>query len=82
MKSKLFVVFSTITLFASCEMVQPFKMSQTMPVVLKNQSVCVWKNASQANQCNIEYWLMFWSETEGFSWPERKKQIDSKIIKK
>jgi hypothetical protein len=42
----------------------------------ENQAFCVWENASQVSECNIEYWLRFWYGIEDFSWPERKNQID------
>ena len=77
MKSKLLVVFSTLILFSSCELMQSFKTSQKTAEALKDQPVCVWENASEANECDVEYWLKFWYEIEDISWPERKKKIDT-----
>ena len=77
MKSKLLVVFSTLILFTSCELVQSLKTSKSTTNAPKNESICVWKNSSDANNCKIEHWLTFWSEIEDISWPERKKQIDA-----
>ena len=85
MKLKLLVVFSSFILFTSCELMQSLKMSAE---VLKKQPACVWENASEANECNVEYWLKFWCEIEGFSCPERKKKIeqlseqDADVLKK
>jgi hypothetical protein len=64
-------------LCSSCEILQPLKVTQTTSKVLKNSSVCVWENALQANECDIKFWLRFWSDIEAVSWPERKKQIDA-----
>jgi hypothetical protein len=83
MKSNLLVIFSTFStisaliLCSSCEILQPLNVTQTTSKVLKNSSVCVWENALQANECDIKYWLRFWSDIEAVSWPERKKQIDA-----
>lgn len=77
MKSKLLVVFSTLILLTSCEMVQSLKIPKTSTDVPKNIPLCVWKNSSQINNCKIEYWLRFWYEIEDIAWPERKKQIDA-----
>jgi hypothetical protein len=83
MKSKLLVVFSSLILFTSCELLQSLETPQTSPEVvevvevLKNQPFCVWDNSSQENDCQIEYWLKFWYEIEDVAWPERKKQIDA-----
>ena len=80
MKPKLLVVFSTIILFTSCELLQTSSLKKEIPPitieVLNNQSVCIWDIPTQANECDIEYWLRFWSEIEDVSWPERKKLID------
>ena len=77
MKSKLLVVFSSLIVFTSCELLQSFKTSKTSHEVLKSEPACVWNNASQENFCEIEYWLRFWYEIEGIAWLERKKQIDT-----
>ena len=77
MKSKLFIVFSRLILFTSCELLQSLKISQTMTEALKNPPICVWKNDVKTNECKIEYWIRFWYEIEDVSWPERKKQIDA-----
>ncbi|PKG99111.1 hypothetical protein [Paraglaciecola sp. MB-3u-78] len=80
MKSKLLVVFSSLILFTSCELLQSLKTPKTSPEVLEvlnNQPFCVWENSSQENDCQIEYWLTFWYEIEDVAWPERKKQIDA-----
>lgn len=76
MKLKLLVIISTLFLFASCEVLQPLKTSQSPAEVQTIQAMCVWKDSSGGNNCNIEYWLSFWSGIEDISWPERKKQID------
>lgn len=77
MKSKLLVMFSTLILFTSCELVQSLKVLQTSEEVLGNEPLCVWENSSQGNDCKIEYWLRFWYEIEDIQWPERKKKIDA-----
>jgi hypothetical protein len=88
MTSKLLVVFSSFILFSSCELIPPFEKSKTTAELPKIQSVCVWENSSEANECKIEYWLRFWYEIEDISWPERKKQIselseeDDDVLKK
>ena len=88
MKSKLLVVFSTLVLFSSCELVKSLTTSQAKAESIKNKPFCVWKNASQGHDCRIEPWIRFWSEVEDVSWPERKKQIntlseqDADVLKK
>lgn len=76
MKSKLLVVFSTLVLFTSCELVSSLNTSETTGEVAKNQPSCVWETYSDRTECRIEYWLKFWSGIEDISWPQRKKQID------
>ena len=81
MKSKLLVlfsslIFSSLILFTSCELLPSLKITQSSPEVLKDQPFCVWDNYSQENDCQIEYWIRFWSEIEDVAWPERKRQID------
>jgi hypothetical protein len=88
MKSKLFIVFSSLILLTSCELVQSLRTSQTTSQDLKNRPLCIWENYSEANECKIEYWLRFWYEIEDISWPVRKKQIntlseqDADVLKK
>jgi hypothetical protein len=75
--SKLLVMLSTFILFTSCELLQSLRTPQNAAEVLTNQPVCVWKNASDAKHCKIEYWLKFWYQIEDVSWPQRKIQIDA-----
>jgi hypothetical protein len=88
MKSKLFIVLSSLILLTSCELVQSLRTSQTTSQVLKNGPLCVWEKYLNANECKIEYWLRFWYEVEDISWPDRKKQInalseqDADVLKK
>lgn len=88
MKLKLLVTSSALILFSSCELLQSLKTSPTAVIAQKNLPICVWENASETNDCKIEYWLRFWSDIEDISWPERKKQIetlseeDTDILKK
>ena len=77
MKSKLLVIGSTLILFSSCELLQSLKPSNTTSELQSNQEFCIWKDSSVNNNCNINYWLGFWSEIEDRPWPVRKKQIDS-----
>ncbi|WP_299079613.1 hypothetical protein [uncultured Paraglaciecola sp.] len=89
MKSKLLVVTSSLILFCSCEMMQSMPPPKVSDVEVKHiQPVCVWKNSSQQDACEMEYWLRFWYEIEDLSWPERKQKIaalseqDADILKK
>jgi hypothetical protein len=77
MKSKLLAVFSTFILFTSCELLPSLNTPPNSAEVLTTHPDCVWLNASQGNDCKIEYWLKFWYEIEDFSWPERKKHIEA-----
>jgi hypothetical protein len=77
MRSQLLGVFSTLILLSSCELMPVQETSKTTVEVQQRQAVCVWKNGSQASECDINYWLGFWSEIEDVSWPEREKQIDT-----
>jgi hypothetical protein len=77
MKSKLLVIFSTVMLFTSCELLQSLKPSTPALELKENQPSCIWRNSSNANDCKIEYWLRFWAEIEDISWPQRKKQIEA-----
>jgi hypothetical protein len=73
MKSKLFIVPSSLILLTSRELVQYLVTSQTTSQVLKNRLICTLENYLEANECKIEYLLRFWYEVEDISWPDRKK---------
>tara|TARA_B110000908_G_C10145369_1_gene398778 strand:+ start:279 stop:848 length:570 start_codon:yes stop_codon:yes gene_type:complete len=77
MKSKLLVVFSSLIVFTSCELLQSFNSPKSSHEVLKDEPICVWNSSSQENDCKVDYWLKFWYEVEDIPWPERKKQIDT-----
>ena len=88
MNLKLLIVMTNVIWLSSCGMLQPQKNAPDVIEITENQPVCIWKNASSEDECEIEYWLTFWYEIEEVSWKERKSQIlslseqDSDLLKK
>ena len=85
---KLLIVMSCLIGFSSCQMLNPQQITPEEVEVVESQPVCIWKNPSQNDECDVEYWLKFWYEIEEVSWKERKSQIlslseqDSDLLKK
>jgi hypothetical protein len=77
MKIKLLLVLPTLFLLSSCELLQSAGMTKTPDDLVENHPMCVWENVTEENNCDITYWLKFWSGIEDESWPIRKKKIEA-----
>lgn len=81
MKSRLLVSFFLVSCLASCELLSDLNRAEENPSRNSQASICIWKNAAENSDCNIDYWLRFWSTVEDIDWPERKKRIASLTAK-
>jgi hypothetical protein len=85
---RLFLGLLVFITLSGCELLPSLLDSQPELSNRNNQSICVWKDSSDKNNCNIDYWLRYWSSVEDIDWPERKKLItslttnDSDVLKK
>lgn len=77
MNLKLLVLFGSVVLFSSCELLPSSNSNQIAMKTPDNQPNCVWESPSVDNQCRVEYWLQFWSQVEDITWPERKQKIEN-----
>ncbi|WP_340679867.1 hypothetical protein [Paraglaciecola sp.] len=78
------VVISILTI-SGCELIGDRKTSSTQEnttVVAENaklnETFCISSvtEAPVEQNCNIEYWLNYWSDIENSSWPQRKTKIE------
>lgn len=88
MKARLIVSFFILGCFSSCELLPALDDSKQSVPTNKLKPICVWENSADKHDCNIDYWLKFWSSVEDIDWPERKERIaslsskDNDVLKK
>lgn len=75
MTLKLFMPCSILFLLTGCELLQPTGTTQETDQTVNKKQICLWDESSQTNDCDIEYWLRYWSKIDDTPWTERKKQI-------